>query len=85
MTKQSDGNSGAEGSIAYCEAARALLDEFAEAVRDLVQLHELQFQAIVEGDPDCSRFDVLIHMANEKKMQAKYLYIHHLEEHGCST
>jgi hypothetical protein len=85
MTKPSDGNPGAAGSTAYCEEARSLLDEFAEAVRDLVQLHELQFQAIVEGDPDCGRFDVLIHMANEKKMDAKYSYIRHLEEHGCST
>jgi hypothetical protein len=81
MTKPRNGDH--EVPSGYCEAARGLLDEFGEAVRELVKLHELQFQAIVEGDPDCSRFDVLIHMANEKKMAAKYSYLHHLEEHGC--
>jgi hypothetical protein len=83
MTKSHDGSAAAAASTAYCEEARRLLDEFAQAVRELVQLHELQFLAIVEGDPDCGRFDVLIHMANERKMQAKYTYLHHVEEHGC--
>jgi hypothetical protein len=81
MTKPRNGDH--EVPTGYCEDARRLLDEFGDAVRDVVQLHELQFQAIVEGDPDCSRFDVLIHMANERKMAAKYAYLHHLEEHGC--
>ena len=71
--------------VSYCEVARRLLDAFGEAVQELVQLHEHQFLAIVEGDSDCSRFDALIHMANERKYRAKYAYLQHLETHGCST
>ena len=73
----------ASKSPGYCVEARRLLDAFGETVKELVRLHELQFLAIVEGDPDCGRFDVLIHMANERKMSAKYAYLNHMEEHGC--
>jgi hypothetical protein len=69
----------------YCETARRLLDEFGEAVRAVVMLHEHQFLAIVDGDSDAGRFDVLIHDANEKKHNAKYAYLNHLHLHGCST
>jgi len=72
------------GSVG-CEEARHLLDLFANAVRELIQIHEEQFNAIVQGDPDSKRFDLLIHMANEKKSAAKYAHLQHLETHGCST
>jgi hypothetical protein len=83
MTKPDNGKPASPKAVAYCEEARRLLDIFGQTVKDLVQLHELQFLAIVEGDPECSRFDVLIHMANERKMTAKYEYLHHVEVHGC--
>jgi hypothetical protein len=67
-----------------CKEHHRLLDNFGAAVRELLDIHEQQYQAIVEGDNDCSRFDVLIHMANEKKQQAKYAYLRHVEAHGCS-
>jgi hypothetical protein len=71
-------------TVVYCGVARRLLDDFGEAVQELVQLHEHQFLAIIDGDTDCSRFDALIHMANERKYKAKYSYLEHLETHGCS-
>jgi len=72
-------------SVLYCEEAKRLLDAFAETVQDLVRLHEEQFQAILSGDLESTRFDDLIHMANERKLEAKYNYMRHLEAHGCST
>ena len=72
-------------SVLYCEEAKHLLNAFGEAVQDLVRLHEEQFQSILGGDLDSTRFDDLIHMANEKKQEAKYAYLKHLEVHGCST
>jgi len=40
-----------------CEEHRRLLDEFGEAVEELLLLHEHQFLAIVQGDTvDLSRF-----------------------------
>ena len=71
--------------VMYCEEAKHLLDAFSGAVHDLVRLHEEQFQSIVGGDLDSTRFDDLIHMANEKKQEAKYAYLKHLETHCCST
>ena len=68
-----------------CQEHDRLLDEFGAAVHELLQLHQQQFQAIVEEDNDCTRFDLLIHMANEKKHQAKYAYLRHVVSHGCSN
>ena len=68
-----------------CQEQRRLLEEFAASVRELLQLHQQQFQAIMAGDLDCSRFDLLIHMASEKKQDAKYAYLGHVESHGCSN
>ena len=71
-------------SLSFCQEAKELLDAFGETVRVLVQLHEEQFKSIMGGDLDSTRFDDLIHMANERKHEAKYAYLRHLEAHGCS-
>jgi len=55
-------------------------------VKDIQKVNALlleQTQAVVEGDPEFSGFDVLIHMAQEKKEQAKYRWIEHVEAHHC--
>jgi hypothetical protein len=72
-------------NLTVCAEQRRLLDMFGEAVQELMLLHEQQFLAIVAGDLESHRFDLLIHMANEKKQQAKYAYLHHVETHGCSA
>jgi hypothetical protein len=69
--------------VVYCQQAKELLDAFAQTVRDLIRLHEDQFQALVEGDSEAPRFDDLIHMANQRKHEAKYAYVLHLETHRC--
>jgi hypothetical protein len=68
-----------------CEVHDRLLCELGGAVRELLTLHEQQLQAIMEGDSESSRFDLLIHMANENKYRAKYAYLRHMESHGCSN
>jgi hypothetical protein len=70
-------------SIVYCQEKQRLLEAFGETVQELTLLHEQQFLAIIEGDSDCNRFDLLIHLANENKQQAKYAYMSHMETHGC--
>ena len=59
------------------------MEAFLEAIRELNLLHTDQAKAVIEGDPDFSRFDLLIHMANEKKDHAKYAWLLHVENHGC--
>ena len=75
---------GSERRISGCEEHDRLLDAFGAAVQEVLKLHEQQFLAIVDGDDECNRFDLLIHMANETKQAAKYAYIRHVESHGCS-
>ncbi len=69
----------------YCDTAKKLLGAFGDEVQELMALHEQQFRAIVEGDSDAGRFDLLIHEASERKQNAKYAYLIHLESHGCSN
>jgi hypothetical protein len=61
------------------------LNLFGEAAQELLHLHKQQLLATIEDDSDSHRFELLIHMANEKKQQAKYAYMRHMEMHGCSS
>jgi hypothetical protein len=60
------------------------MEAVTEAVHDLVLLHAEQFHAHITGDLDSTRFEILIYSANERKHEAKYAYLHHLEIHRCS-
>lgn len=70
--------------IGFCEARNRLLEEFLEAIRELTYLQNQQTQAVIEGDLDFTRFDVLLHLAQEKKETAKYAWIAHVEYHHCA-
>jgi hypothetical protein len=67
----------------FCEEKLHLMEEFLAAASDLVKVHNDQVTAVIGDDPDFGRFDLLIHLANERKRRAKYAYMAHLEEHGC--
>jgi len=43
------------------------------------QVTQKQFQALIGDDQDGTRFDDLIHIANERKREAKYENLTHLE------
>jgi hypothetical protein len=67
----------------FCEEKKRLIDSFVSAVREMNSLQDQQIEAMTKGDPDLGRFDLLLHAASEKKNQAKYDWIAHVEEHGC--
>jgi hypothetical protein len=69
--------------IGFCQEKRRLQQAFLNAVRELVEIEEQQSQAVIAGDADFARFDILIHMANEQKDNAKYAWISHVESHRC--
>jgi hypothetical protein len=69
--------------IGFCEEKRRLVDAFLEAIRELNALQSQQIQAVIDGDSDFNRFDVLLHIAQEKKNRAKYEWISHVEIHHC--
>jgi hypothetical protein len=71
--------------IGFCDMKNLLQHNFLHAIRDLNSLLAQQTQAVIEGDSDFVRFDLLIHMAQEKKEMAKYAWIAHVESHRCDS
>jgi hypothetical protein len=69
--------------IPFCETKHRLIGDFTAANHELMELQNRQTQAVIDQDSDFSRFDDLIHMAREKKDQAKYGLISHIDEHHC--
>jgi hypothetical protein len=70
-------------AIGFCQEKNRLLDEFLEASRAVMALQNEQTQAVIQGDSDFPRFDVLLHLAHDRKEMAKYAWIAHVESHGC--
>ena len=66
-----------------CGEKQRLTEEFLAAYRVLSDLHSEQVQAVIDDDPEFTRFDDLIYLAREKKDQTKYALIAHIENHRC--
>jgi len=69
--------------IGFCKEKNRLRGEFLRAIHEVNALQSQQTQAVILGDPDFSRFDLLLHLAQEKKERAKYAWIAHVEAHHC--
>ena len=69
--------------IAFCKEKFQLLSDLVDAIHELNTLQNEQTQAIINEDPDFGRFDILLHLAQEKKETAKYRWINHVETHKC--
>jgi len=67
----------------FCRENLRLRQDILEAIRRVTQLQADQTRAVIEDDPDFARFDLLLHLALEKKDQSKYAWIAHVESHGC--
>lgn len=67
--------------VVFCPDCRVHMNAFVEAVREVMQLSQLQLEAILQNETDPHRFDLLIHDAGERKQNAKYAYLAHLESH----
>ena len=81
MTQQQRSND--PSPVPFCEDKRRLIQEFLASNHVLMDLQNQQVQAVIAHDPEFSRFDDLIHMAREKKDQAKYALMAHVDEHHC--
>jgi hypothetical protein len=69
--------------IAACDGRNQLRKDLLTAIHELVEIQKQQTLAVINGDPEFARFDILLHMARERKEDAKYLYIAHVEAHHC--
>jgi len=83
MTQEGRGSSPGLPDIVFCKEKSRLRNEFLIATHALLEIQQQQTQAVIDGDPDFARFDVLLHMANERKENAKYAWIAHVESHHC--
>jgi len=70
--------------IAFCGEKNRLTDEFLTAIQEMNALHSEQTTAVIQNDPDFSRFDVLLLLAQDKKERAKYALMAHIEVHRCA-
>ena len=69
--------------ILFCKTKYRLIGDFIAANHELMELQNQQTQAVIDHDPDFSRFDDLIHFAREIKDESKYALIAHTSEHHC--
>jgi hypothetical protein len=70
--------------IAFCEEKQRLTNRLFEAIHELTSLHSQQSRAVIDGEHDFPRFDMLLQAAQEKKDNAKYAWIEHVESHRCA-
>jgi hypothetical protein len=61
--------------IGFCEEKQRLTNRLLEAIHELTSLHSQQAQAVIDSDQDFPRFDMLLHLAPEKKDNAKYMRV----------
>jgi hypothetical protein len=83
MAQEGRGDSAEVPKTGFCEEKKRFLKEFLDAIHELVEMQSQQTQAVIDGDPDFTRFDVLLHMAHDRKEQAKYALMAHIEAHRC--
>jgi hypothetical protein len=69
--------------IGFCAEKHHLLSRFLIAVKEISELHRQQIRAVIEGDPNFTRFEGLLHRAAQRKDLAKYAFMTHAEGHGC--
>jgi hypothetical protein len=69
--------------VLRCPEKRRLQAEFIRAIQEVLALCGQQTQALIDGDPEFSRFDLPLHYANERKDHAKYALIAHIDSHQC--
>ena len=70
-------------TVVFCREKVRLTELFLGAIQELNELQAQQTRAVIHDDPDFSRFDLLLHLATEKKEHAKYELIRHMEAHHC--
>jgi hypothetical protein len=66
-----------------CATAQMLLRAFLACLEEMHDLYDQQFWAIISEDAEFHRFDLLIHEVNDRRENAKYALMQHVEEHGC--
>ena len=83
MTQEGRQVDGRRPDGAFCKEKNRLLKEFLSAIHELIEIQKPQTQAVFDRETNFARFDVLLRIALERKEDAKYAWITHVESHHC--
>ena len=67
----------------FCVEKVRLSMRFMDAVHAITSLQSQQIDALIAGDKDFGRFDEELGEAVERKDEAKYALLRHIETHKC--
>ena len=67
----------------FCVEKVRLSMRFMDAVHEITRLQSEQIDALIAGERDFGRFDEEIGAAVERKDEAKYALLRHIEVHNC--
>jgi len=65
-----------------CDERRRLNDDFVQAVREVMELHDSEIRTLLRGKA-ASRFDIALQAAQRNRERAKRRLLRHITEHGC--
>ena len=69
--------------VSFCARKAEYVQRFTEVIGRINEIHQGQLSAMLAGDLDFGRFDMLLHQARAEKEEIKYGWIGHAEAHGC--
>ena len=72
-----------ESHSLFCPEKRRFMNQFLRAIHEFNSIHAAQIEALLRGESDVSRFDDLLSRALDKKDDAKYAWITHVDKHDC--
>jgi hypothetical protein len=70
-------------ALDFARRKTGCVEKFLNAIHDLVAIRAQQTQAVIDKDPDVTRFDALLLTAQGRKDHTKYALIAHIESHHC--
>ena len=68
-----------------CSERKRLMDAFLKVVGEIAWLISEQTRAVIDGDDEFMRFDLLLEDAQQRRREAKYALMAHIERHPCCS
>lgn len=69
--------------LSVCPEKQRLSDAVVQASKIIVQLHEREVAALVNGSENIDGFDLELKEGRKRRDEAKAAYVIHTETHGC--
>lgn len=73
----------AHPKLEICAHTQRLGEAFIRAVREVMQLQDLEIAAVRNDGEGLARFDLALRVARTRRDAAKQAYLLHIQQHGC--